>query len=97
MSTLPIQPLQDFVLLQQIEAADVSAGGIILPDSAKKSPDEGVVLAKAADATDDVDIGDRVIYKKFSGTELKFSGEVYRLVSSADLLAKYVRTDAIPE
>ena len=97
MSTLPIQPLQDFVLLQPIEAADVTAGGIILPDSAKEAPDEGVILAKAADATEDVDIGERVIYKKCSGTELKFSCEVYRLISSADLLAKYVKTDAIPD
>ena len=97
MENLPIQPLQDYVMLEPVEAEEVTPGGIIVPDSAKEKPAEGIVVAKAADATDDVALGDRVIYKKFSGHELKMQGKTWRLVPSEDLLAKYVEADAIPE
>ena len=97
MENLPIQPLQDYVLVEPVKAEDVSPGGIILPDTAKEKPAEGIIVAKAADATDDVVIGDRVIYQKYAGHEIEIRGEKMRLVPSGDLLAKYVETDEIPE
>ncbi|NOZ02593.1 MAG: co-chaperone GroES [Deltaproteobacteria bacterium] len=97
MENLPIQPLQDYVLVEPVEAEDVTPGGIIVPDTAKEKPAEGMVVGKAADSTDDVIIGDRVVYQKFSGHEIKIQGRTMRLVPSGDLLAKYVQTDAIPE
>ncbi|MCK5800183.1 MAG: co-chaperone GroES [Deltaproteobacteria bacterium] len=93
---MEIQPLNDLVMLRQIEAADVSAGGIIMPESAKEAPAEGTVTAIAADASDEIAIGDRVIYKKYSGEEIVVDGVTYRLVPADDLLAKFVEADAIP-
>ncbi len=97
MENLPIQPLQDYVLIDPVEAEEVTSGGIIIPDTAKEKPAEGIVVAKAADATDDVAIGNRVIYQKFAGHEIKTKGKAMRLVPSGDLLAKYVESDEIPE
>ncbi len=94
---MEIKPLNDMVLLSQVEAEEVTKGGIILPESAKEHPAEGIVEAIAADATDEVAIGDRVLYKKFSGEEIVVDGKKYRLVPAGDLLAKYVESDTIPE
>ncbi|MBN2798537.1 MAG: co-chaperone GroES [Deltaproteobacteria bacterium] len=92
-----IQPLGEYVLIRLVEATAKSAGGLFLPESAKETPDEGIVVAMAAEATDEVKIGDRVIYKKFSGNEIEVEGVKHRLMPAADLLAKYVEADAIPE
>ena len=92
-----IKPLNGHVLLEPVGAAEKTASGIFLPETAKEKPDEGFVRALPADAGDEVDLNDRVIYKRFSGEELKIDGEEYRLVPLADLLAKYVEGDAIPE
>jgi len=97
MENLKIQPLQDFVMLEPVKAEDVTKGGIVLPESARKLPAEGIVVAKAADACDEVALGDRVIYKEYSGSEIKLEGDSYRLVPSGDLLAKYVEADEIPD
>ncbi len=97
MDELPIQPLQDYVLIEPVEADEVTPGGIIVPDTAKEAPAEGVIVGKAADASDDVVIGDRVIYPKFSGHEIEVRGKAMRLLSSGDLLVKYVQTDEIPD
>lgn len=97
MENIKIQPLQDFVMLEAVEVADVTRGGIVIPDSVKKRPAEGIIVAKAADASDEIALGDRVIYKEYSGTEIKLEGETYLLVPSGDLLAKYVEADQIPE
>ena len=97
MENLKIQPLQDFVMLEPVKAEDVTKGGIVLPESARKLPAEGIVVAKAADACDEVALGDRVIYKEYSGSEIKLEGDTYRLVPSGDLLAKYVEADEIPD
>lgn len=94
---MKIQPLGDYVLIRQVEAQAKSAGGLYLPESAKEAPDEGIVVAIAAEAGDDVAMNDRVIYKKFSGEEIEVDGEKLRLVSVGDLLAKYATADAIPE
>ena len=92
-----LRPLGDMIMLKPVDAVERSAGGLYLPDSAKERPDEGIVVAKAADATDEVAIDDRVVYKRFSGDEVKLDGETYRLVPSGDLLAVYVESDAIPD
>lgn len=97
MENIKVQPLQDFVMLEAVEVEDVTKGGIVIPDSAKKNPAEGIIVAKAADASDEIALGDRVIYKEYSGTEIKLEGETYLLVPSGDLLAKYVEADEIPE
>ncbi len=97
MQDLPLQPLQDYFLIEPVEAEEVTRGGIIVPDSAKEKPAEGIAVAKAADATDDVNLGDRVIYQKYSGHEIELNGKKLRLVASGDLLAKYVEADAIPD
>ena len=93
-----IQPLNDFYLLKLVEAEERTVGGIILPDAAQERPDEGVVEAIPADSSDDVKIGDRVIFKRFAGEDLASQdGAKYKLIPYGDLLAKYVVTDAIPE
>ncbi|MEA3266876.1 MAG: co-chaperone GroES [Candidatus Fermentibacteria bacterium] len=97
MKDIKIQPLQDFVMLEAVKVEEVTRGGIVIPDSAQKKPAEGIIVAKAADASDEIALGDRVIYKEYSGTEIKLEGETYLLVPSGDLLAKYVEADQIPE
>ncbi len=94
---MDIQPLNDLVLLRLVEADEKTSGGIILPDTAREQPAEGIVVAIAADATDEVSIGDRVLYKKFSGDEITIDGVKHKLLSAEDLLAKYVETDEIPD
>lgn len=92
---MKIQPLGDYVLIRQVEAEEMTAGGIYLPDTAREKPAEGLIVAVAADIGEDVAIGDKVIYKRFAGEELKIDGEKLRLVSVGDLLAKYVSGDEI--
>jgi len=90
-----IQPLSGNVLIEQVEAETVSAGGIIIPDAAKEKPGQGVIIALAADASDEVSVGDRVVYKKFSGTPVSHEGRDFLIVPDGDLLAKFVEGDAI--
>lgn len=92
-----IQPLHDYVMLKDADPGELSSGGIVIPDSARKRSTEGIVVAKAADATEEVSIGDRVIYREYSGTEITSDGEKYRMVPSGDLLARYAETDQIPD
>ena len=94
---MKIRPINGRVLVKPLEAAGKTAGGIHLPDSAKEKPQEGKVVAVAEDATEEVVVGDRVIYKQFSGTEVTVNGEEHVLLLSEDLLVKYVAADEIPE
>ncbi len=94
---MKMRPINSHVLVKPLEAAKTTPGGIHLPDTAKEGQNEGEVIAVAEDATEEVAVGDRVIYKAFSGTEVESEGEDYLLVSSEDLLAKYVAADEIPE
>jgi len=94
---MAIHPIKGHVLLKPVEAPKTTAGGIALPDTAAARPNEGTVIALAEDATEEVAVGDRVIYKEFSGAELTVEGEDYVLLSSEDLLVKYVAADVIPE
>ena len=90
-----IQPLSGNVLIEQVDAETVSAGGIIIPDAAKERPSQGIIVALAADATDEVSVGDKVIYKKYGGTAITHDGKDYLIVPDGDLLAKFVEADVI--
>ena len=94
---MKIVPINGHVLVKPLEAAAQTAGGIHLPDSAREKQQEGEAFAVADDATEEVAVGDRVIYKQFSGTEVSAEGEDYLLLASDDLLVKYVAADEIPE
>jgi chaperonin GroES len=89
-----IRPLQDRVIIKRIEEGEQIRGGIIIPDSAKEKPQEGEVIAagegKKLDSGDrvplDVKEGDRVLFGKYSGTEIKLDGEEYLIMREDDIL-----------
>ncbi len=89
-----IRPLQDRILVQPIREKEVRKGGIIIPDSAKEKPIEGRVKAvgqgKVGDdgkrVKPDVKVGDKVLYSKYGGTEIKIEGEDYLLMREDDIL-----------
>lgn len=88
------KPLHDRVVLRRVDAEDRSKGGIIIPDTAKEKPSEAVVVAVGRGARDEqgnvipleVREGDRVLFGKWSGTEVKVAGEDLLIVKEADLL-----------
>jgi chaperonin GroES len=94
---MKLQPMHGRVLVEPFEAKDKTSGGIYIPDTAKEKLQEGEVIAVAKDATDEVAVGDHVIYKEFGGTEVKLEGQDYILLTEDDLLAKYLAADKIPE
>jgi len=94
---MKLQPINGRILVKPIEVEEKTSGGIYLPDTAKEKLHQGEVIAVAEDATQEVAVGDRIIYKEFSGTEVKFDEEEYILLIEDDLLAKYEAVDKIPE
>jgi len=97
MAKQTIRPLEDRVVIQQIEAEEMTAGGIVLPDTAKEKPQRGKVLAvgdgKLSEDNGqriplDVSEGDEVLYSKYGGTEIKVDGEDLLVLREADVLAK---------
>lgn len=92
---LNVKPLGDRVLVEPAEEKEVKKGGIIIPDSAKEKPTEGIVRALGTGKTDDdgkkvpfdVKIGDRVLVSKYGGTEIKLDGKEYKILNSDDILA----------
>lgn len=90
-----IKPLADRVVVEAVEQSPQSAGGVILPDTAKEKPQEGVVIAvgpgRRTDKGDmipmDLKVNDRIIYSKYSGSEIKLDGKEYLIVSEKDVLA----------
>lgn len=90
-----IKPLEDKVLVQIVEAETTTASGLVIPDSAKEKPQEATVIAVGPGRANDkgevvpvgVNEGDTVIFSKYGGTELKYEGEEYLLLSARDLLA----------
>ena len=101
------RPLHDRVLVRRVEAEEKTAGGIIIPDTAKEKPQEGEVIAVGAGARDetgklvplDVKQGDRILFGKWSGTEVKIDGEDLIIMKESDILgivegAKTVREAA---
>ncbi|MFW6457281.1 MAG: co-chaperone GroES, partial [Planctomycetota bacterium] len=95
--SMKIVPINGHVLVEPLESADQTAGGIHLPNTAKEQRREGKVVKIAEDAIEEVALGDRVIYKEFGGTGVNVDGEDYVLLTTDDLLVKYVATDEIPE
>lgn len=95
---LNIKPLGDRVLVEPVEEKESKKGGIIIPDSAKEKPTEGVVRALGTGKTDDdnkkipfeVKVGDRVLISKYGGTEIKLDDKEYKLLNSDDILAVIV-------
>ena len=91
---MSFKPLQDRVLIRPIERDERSAGGIIIPDTAKEKPQEGEILAVGPGARDengklhplDVKVGDRVLYGKWSGTEVKMDGKDLVIMKESDIL-----------
>ena len=91
-----IQPLEDRVVIRPLEGEEVTASGLVIPDTAKEKPQEGEVLAVGPGRLDDngkrvpmeVSEGDRVLYSKYAGTEVKLDGDELLVVSSRDILAK---------
>jgi len=87
---LNIKPLADRVLVEPIEAETKTASGIIIPDNAKEKPQKGKVMAVGKGTKENpttVKVGDTVLYGKYSGTELKFEGKDYLIMSEKDILA----------
>ena len=88
------RPLHDRVLVRRIEANEKTAGGIIIPDSAKEKPSEGEIVAVGEGARDeagnrialDVKAGDRILFGKWSGTEVKVDGEDLLIMKESDIL-----------
>ena len=93
-----IKPLEDRVVVQANEAETTTASGLVIPDTAKEKPQEGEVVAVGPGRIDDngnrvpldVAVGDRVIYSKYGGTEVKVQGEDYLVLSARDVLAVVV-------
>ena len=90
-----IKPLEDRIVVQANEAETTTASGIVIPDTAKEKPQEGTVLAVGPGRVDDsgnripldVSIGDVVLYSKYGGTEIRYAGEDYLVLSARDVLA----------
>ncbi|MBP7389087.1 MAG: co-chaperone GroES [Chitinophagales bacterium] len=90
MSKLKIQPLGDRVLVKPADAETKTAGGIIIPDSAKEKPQRGTVVAVGPGKKDEpttVKAGDTVLYGKYSGTELQVEGDDYLIMRESDIFA----------
>ena len=91
---MKIRPLNDRILVKRLEGEERTAGGIIIPDSAKEKPAEGEVVAvgpgKLNDAGErvamDVAVGDRVLFSKYGGTEVKLDGEDFLIMREDDIL-----------
>jgi chaperonin GroES len=92
-----LQPLNENVLLELSEefTEKKTASGIIIPDTAQEKPQMAKVIALGNIENPGVGVGDVVIYRKFSGTEVDFEGKKYLFIPYADLLAKIVETDSI--
>ena len=93
---MKFRPLHDRVLIKVLDSEEKTAGGIIIPDTAKEKPQEGEVVAvgpgepneNGENIKPDVEVGDKVVYSKYGGTEIKVEGTEYLILSSRDILAK---------
>ncbi len=93
-ATVAIKPLEDRVVVKPLDAEQTTASGLVIPDTAKEKPQEGVVLAVGPGRFEDgqrlpldVKEGDVVLYSKYGGTEVKYNNEEYLVLSARDLLA----------
>lgn len=93
---MKLEPLGDRVLVKASEEKEVKKGGIIIPDTAKEKPMEGEIIAVGPGKNDDsgkrilmdVKVGDKILYGKYSGTEVKFDGNEYLMMNQDDILCK---------
>ena len=94
--SVSIKPLEDRIVVKPLDAEQTTASGLVIPDTAKEKPQEGEVLAVGPGRFDDegekrvpldVKVGDTVLYSKYGGTEVKYSGEEYLILSARDVLA----------
>jgi chaperonin GroES len=91
-----IEPLEDRVVIRPLDAEEVTSSGLVIPDTAKEKPQEGEVIAVGPGRVDDngkripveVKDGDRVLYSKYAGTEVKIDGEELLVVPARDILAR---------
>ena len=91
---MKFRPLHDRVVVRRVESEEKTAGGIIIPDTAKEKPSEGEILAVGAGARDDsgkiialdVKVGDRVLFGKWSGTEVKIDGKDVLIMKESDIM-----------
>ena len=97
--SVSIKPLEDRIVIKQVEAVTTTASGLVIPDSAKEKPQEGAVVAVGPGRIDDkgnripLDVaeGDVVLYSKYGGTEVKVGNEEYLVLSARDVLAVVVK------
>ena len=97
--SVSIKPLEDRVVVRTLEAEQTTASGLVIPDTAKEKPQEGEVLAVGDGRFDDkgeripldVKVGDKIIYSKYGGTEVKYGGEDLLILSARDILAVVVK------
>lgn len=94
--SINIKPLEDRIVVKTLEAEQTTASGLVIPDTAKEKPQEGEVVAvgpgRFNDDGDervpmDISVGDKVIYSKYGGTEVKYGGEELLILSARDVLA----------
>jgi chaperonin GroES len=96
MAKFSLKPLEDRIVVRPIEEEETTVSGLVIPDTAKERPQEGEVVAVGDGRWDDegknripvdVKVGDKVIYSKYGGTEVKIDGTEYLILSSRDVLA----------
>ena len=88
--SINIKPLADRVLIKVSEAETTTASGIIIPDNAQEKPQKGTVIAVGKGTKDNpmtVKVGDKILYGKYAGTELKYNGSDYMIMKESDILA----------
>jgi chaperonin GroES len=93
--SVSIKPLEDRIVIKPLDAEETTASGLVIPDTAKEKPQEGEVVAVGPGRIDDngnrvpldVSVGNKVIFSKYGGTEVKYSGEDYLILSARDVLA----------
>ena len=96
---MSVKPLYDRILVKRIEEEEQKIGGIIIPDTAKEKPQEGEVIAVGAGRVlengerqvPDVEVGDKILFGKYSGSEVKYGDEEYLIMREDDILAKIVK------
>ena len=92
---ITIKPLEDRIVIRQVDSEEKTASGLYIPDAAKEKPQEGEVLAVGHGRVDDngnrvpvdVKVGDHVIFSRYGGTEVKYDGEELQILSARDVLA----------
>ncbi len=94
MADFSLKPLEDRIVVKPGEGEEMTSSGIVIPDTAKEKPQEGEVIAVGPGRYEDgnrvpldVSVGDKVIYSKYGGTEVKVAGEDYLVLSARDVLA----------